>query len=107
MSLRLDVSSEQEEANEQENEDSENEDTKASDPEDAGEQVKKKRKRATYTKLQTFKSRNEMDLFIRKNNEFNVNITHNDQVKCTICDDIDHNMQQIYFKCCCKKCDLK
>ncbi len=77
--------------------------------EPASNKKTKKRTRAQYSKVQTFQSRKEMDFFIRTMNEFNLNITHNDQTRCTICDDDcdDHNMQQIYLKCACKKCNLK
>lgn len=70
----------------------------------------RKRMRASYIKIQSFNSRSELDYYIRTNNEFAVKITHNEQVKCTLCEynDDDHKMVQMYLKCSCSlKCDLK
>ena len=49
-----------------------------------------------------------MDVYIRTNFEYNMNITHNELVNCVLCESsLEHKMRQIYKKCSCRKCDLK
>ena len=71
---------------------------------------KPKRKRAVYQEICSFSDKIEIDSHIRTNFEYNMNITHNELVNCTItnCTElIEHKMRQIYRICSCNNCDLK
>ena len=66
-----------------------------------------KRSRASYEILKSFETKADVDAFIRVQNNFNLIITHNEPVNCSLCKQNDHSMTQIYKKFKCRSCDLK
>ena len=79
------------------------------DENDFESQIRSVAKRKHYTKIAAFNSLIELDEYIRAQNHYPINITHNTPVNCTFCVNHDkHKMSQIYRKCSCKKqnCNL-